>query len=792
IAQPEAIAPAAASDVVRRTHDLPLVHVLIPDTWDKLTDGLDGIAIDLPALAVKPTHGALVPLNIRVKDPLWPGRDMLDFTFSVKPGEARTLWLDLRDRLLPAEKPLYLTIACASPEFGASQLDHAALRLIFKPREQARIEHEQDRFTQARDAYAMLVEENPRTPKFDLWNRFRGDLLDLMRVKPAHLPGAYYAAVTGLAELPPYSLPEAPTGVPRWAFLQTELLGRVQRFVDFYIDHRQIENGEFGGGISDDTDLLNLWPGVALMGVEPDLIAASDRRLLDAAYANGMFTHGLPTIQTDELHSYEEGINCLGQNLILAHGDPRQLERAMETTRGLVSITGVNAAGHRHIRTSYFSGTKIATDDPWGCAKAYSYLALQPAQLLADFNGNPAARKLLLDLADGLLAHRAKNADGRFVLPGAIYFADDRDSITNRNYLPWPLFWQAWQWTGDRRYLNPIFDVGPMALSLVNFDLLDNVTLPAEWRTRVLAGDGLPPGSIVQNDVRGLRQNPQRYVGNHHLVWQLTADKAQLETMYGAEIRECDVLEYINTEGSLWIDRVGVPTAELQRARLGGVALVRNATLPGNLVSWRFARPATGRSVAILVAGATPTAFKVIAYNLENTPVAAAMTGWNIDAGTWEITQGIDTNNDDQADEPVTSHTVALARSRSVDLIFAPHKTTILTFKLQSPASPVRARPDLGIGEGDVQRQGRQLRVTVHSLGSVPTPATTLTVRDQNGFVLATAAIPAIAAPLDLFPKTADIVLTLPSEVKAGGLTIEIDPDGKLEEITRLNNVLKL
>src|SRR5260370_14735764 len=35
---------------------LPLVHILIPDTWDQLTDGLDGIAIDLPALKVKPTH----------------------------------------------------------------------------------------------------------------------------------------------------------------------------------------------------------------------------------------------------------------------------------------------------------------------------------------------------------------------------------------------------------------------------------------------------------------------------------------------------------------------------------------------------------------------------------------------------------------------------------------------------------------------------------------------------------------------------------------------------------------
>jgi hypothetical protein len=44
---------------------MPIVLVVIPDTWDKLTDGLDGIAIDLPALKVKPTHGDLIASTSR-------------------------------------------------------------------------------------------------------------------------------------------------------------------------------------------------------------------------------------------------------------------------------------------------------------------------------------------------------------------------------------------------------------------------------------------------------------------------------------------------------------------------------------------------------------------------------------------------------------------------------------------------------------------------------------------------------------------------------------------------------
>ena len=80
--------------------------------------GLDGIAIDLPALNLKPTHGDVIPMNIQIKDPIWPMRDMLDFSFSVKPGEPHTLWLDTRDRILPNGKSLYITIASASAEFG--------------------------------------------------------------------------------------------------------------------------------------------------------------------------------------------------------------------------------------------------------------------------------------------------------------------------------------------------------------------------------------------------------------------------------------------------------------------------------------------------------------------------------------------------------------------------------------------------------------------------------------------------------------------------------------------------
>ncbi len=775
---------------------LPLVHVTIPDTWDDRADALDGLAIDLPDFKnLPPTHGGLIAFNLRVKDPLWPARDLLDFSFSVKPGEPHTLWLDLRDRVLPTGKPLYLTLASSAPAFTELSLRGAAVRLVFKPRDAALAEHTLDRFTQARDAYAMLVEEHPKSPKYALWVRFESDLKDLLRVDPDHELGRRYAAAAGIpaAKPPAPALATPPPGVPLWAQRQTELLGRVRKFVLWYIDHRQIADGEFGGGISDDTDLTNTWPGVALMGAEPEKLRRSLNALLDAAYANGMFTHGLPTIQADELHSYEEGINCLSQNLILDYASPRQLERAMETIRGLETLTGVNAAGHRHIRSSYFSGAKLAEDGPWGWSKPFSYLILHPAYLLTDYNGNPAARKLVVELADGLLAHRKPGA-GTDSLPGAIHFATDAETEAARNFFPWPLFWAAWRWTGDRKYLDSIADGGLTYYSALNANALDLLSLRDEWSRRLAAGDR--PGAFESRHADGRAHSLDstfRTSTPTHFAWQLSGDKSILEKLYADQIAQCDLLEYINTEGSLWIDRVAVPYADLQRARLGGVALARNALYPGHVVSWRFAAPADDQSVAVLVPDATSTAFKVIACNVTAAPVHATMTGWDIAPGQWEITQGVDTNNDDLADSAqLPSHATPFERSASLQFTLPARATTVLTFKLKTPGTPYWQRPDLGLDPSDIARTATGLTIKIHSLGSTPTGATPLVIRNAAGAIVARATIPPLAAPNDLLPKTVDVAFPLPADFSAAGATIEIDPDHTVEEITRLNNAARL
>jgi hypothetical protein len=791
---------------------LPLVHILIPfdlsaraaaDTkrdstaeWGDVHGGLDGIAIDLPAMNVQPTHGDFIPLNIQIKDPIWPMRNMFDFSFSVKPGEARTLWMDTRDRILPAGKCLYLTIASAAPGFSTKVLEGTQIRLIFKPSVDASREHIQDRFTQVRDNYANLVEEHPNNPRLNLSNRFKADMIDLLRVDPNNRLGQeYWYDYDRTHAKPKFVQSQPPDGTPLWAFRQIEDLRRFNQFVLWWIDNRKIENGELGGGLSDDDDLTNCWPGAALMGCEPDKIGGAVLKVLDAIYQQGMFTNGLSTIQTDGLHAHEEGIEAQAQAMLVDYGSPKQVERMMETVRALDErLILKNKAGHRHFRSSYFGGTKIADEGVWEWSlQPQEFLLLQPVLTIADYNGNPRARQLAIDVADGLLAHARKDENGKIILDSEINFSSDSsrpsplgargmiaanmgDGATmSTSSAGLQLMWAAYGFTGDKKYIQPLLDLGEGALGFICSDALDVLDQRQTWGKRIVERTTPTIGSDLFR----------------HVAWQMTGNKTFLENYYADQIESSALREYINTEGSLWSDRVTAPNRELQRSRLGGIALVRGAIYSGHAVSWRFKAPATEESLAILVPRATPTEVEIIAYSLDQKTVEATMTAWNIEPGTWELVEGIDTNGDEKADTILSRKVISLERSKGISLSFAPRKTTILTLRLQSKSVPYNRRPDLGIGKDDIALQGSTLHLRVHSLGSIATPATSVALLEGER-VIATVPVPEIQPPVDLLPKFIDLTLRVPSNVDLAKCNVQIDPEHKLNEITVLNNRVDL
>ena len=780
------------------SHPRPIVHVLVPSgvgdapadqplirswahSWENMHDGLDGVAIDLPALDLPATHDGLIPLNIRIKDPIWPARDMIDVSVSVQPGQKRTVFLDLRDRILTADS-LWLSIASAAPGFDAQALDGAEIRMVFKPRAEAIAEHVADRFNQVRDNWGFLVEEHTTSKRQRLYARVYADLSDLLRVEPDHELGRLYWNYISYNSQgrPPFEAPQVPAGVPAWAFNQVQDLKYVRRFVDWWIDNRQVAYGDFGGGISDDSDLTQQWPGLALMGVQPDRLNASLTALSDAVYRNGMFSHGLSTIETDELHSYEEGINANSAMLYLNWGDPLTLERLMETVKAFDErIILRNPQGHLLFSSNWFGGNKVYREPNWQWQKPYSFPVLHPAFLLGQYNADPTGRRLVTGLADGYLAHAYTDDTGRWTLPNEINWAtgETRGGELNKGSGSGDImhtFWAAWRWTGEDRYLQALdYRVqrgGPGALANLGENYVELLGRQQDWYPTLTADADAGKGGFA-----------------NLMAWQATGDMMYIAALHADGIQAKAQREYMNTEGHWWSDRVEAPSEFLQRARLGGIALKRNQSWPGHTVSWRFAQDGDAEQVGLLVHAPSRERFTVTSYNLGRRAIDAGMTGWNVASGTWRVRSGVDADGDGRIDGRVREREVVLETSASTLLQFQPGKTEVFEFSLLQPGTPVEQRPDLGVGRGDVRVDGRQAHVTVHSLGHVGTGMGVAVLEEAHGREIARTEIPALDAPIDLLPKTAVVSLPLPAGDRSGlRVRVMLADDG--EEVTRLNN----
>ena len=132
---------------------------------------------------------------------------------------------------------------------------------------------------QIRDSFQMLCEARPwmmigrNTTRAALRRQLKlvdelyTLLEDVRRVEPGQpVAAAYWGWMNRMEPPPAFTQPKpADPSTPLWAFRQLLLVKQFRQVADWWIEHRQVENGEFGGDLNDDTDLMQNWPAIGLL-----------------------------------------------------------------------------------------------------------------------------------------------------------------------------------------------------------------------------------------------------------------------------------------------------------------------------------------------------------------------------------------------------------------------------------------------------------------------------------------------------------------------------------------------
>src|SRR5688572_2766836 len=500
--------------------------------------------------------------------------------------------------------------------------------------------------------------------------------LEVMRKVEAKFPRNKYVRLFLHKEWSPkeWNLKEypAPPGTPRWAEVLRRAFSQALDHAEWWADFRQRPNGSLGGGWNDDVEIMPIF--AMNWSISPEAspkVARMLDKFTEGEWASGNLDRrrAFSAAFSDAEHAAEDQGNSLPYLIGLLHGNARYLDwniRTLEYFRNY--LTGVNKAGRRHFRSTDFDSTRYATHLERGAEAveaAICYRAFGTVGWMIWYNGNPAAKRLLLEHADTWLAAAMSTQKGkpRGVMPNQVGF-DDTVGGPEPSWMGkpglgaggnWPdylwylhsLLVGAYSATGDRKYLDPFEQT---------FALLERIRAGGRYEKKADA----PPGSelwvyntIVTNPVFSdafwmVREltGDRRYdpfllqTGRPYVRYRMTLDRnllvEDIETSMNQHFRQR--WPHMSTEGVL-TDRIGYNPRTVSYMT-GALPEFGYQGFPHHAVTYT----GTGRDFAAVVEAATAKELRVVYYSFADSPRRIGFRAWKLEPGTrYRVTAGKET-----------------------------------------------------------------------------------------------------------------------------------------------------
>jgi hypothetical protein len=603
---------------------------------------------------------------------------------------------------------------------------------------------------------------------------------------------------------------------PAWARHLQEAFARQHAILNWWFTERQSPDGQLGGGWGDDVEILRSWVPVACIASAGESALSGIERLADGVWQHALQEGYSPDIGDVE-HSAEPSADALPTMLLLRYGDPLWVERNLQSARTIrEKFMGLNPRGRLQFISAEFGTDGVNRHPRAGGDTGYHARAMRHFLWLAWW-GVPEAQEVFLQWCDtwrdATMARLGAKPPGFapasiFLTNGGIEPPDGRpwhDSAAHYyGFAGLPTmvhesFLAAFFLSRDRRYIEPVqamlelATAGPLASrdpklspdhpqnlgSHVVHQATPDITAVYRWLT----------GERVYDEYTIRHPTPrQRFEVDGDLAKYEASFKPLAEALrYGWTQRTSEVLQ---------TDRAGMEGAtEVLGAYTGAVRDFRDAATPTLAVTW----VTPDLNFAALVTEATLERLRMRLFNFNSTTNRIGLRPWRLVAGDYLLSAG----------EPIAGEISPQERYRwaaprevkhrhrgaPIWLDLPPGRTWMVDLRLRGSTPRPGCLPDLALARRDVRVEDTEVCVTVHNLGSAPTPRCTVAIERGTGGGwqrVATTALEALLPIVKLQPATRTLRLPVSRSSLAGRFRVTVDADDQVDELCEMNNTVEL
>jgi len=712
------------------------------------------------------------PVRVVVKEPIFTQRDWLAADAVLVPNaeerQTFTLWLKGRPVANTEGIELPVLVTAAGPVTWVMGAEGTTIDLTSSRWTSRRVAIE-DQIEFAREGYAETNEGHStiwrRRPAE--WPRFYTPLKWLSQYAPEERETMQLMSRLGWRKLPvPYREPKNAAGAPNWAFWQMEAIRECKRILHWLIDHRQVENGEFGGLWGDDTDMVENWIGWALSCDGDGKIKKALRIFWDGVWKECL-VDGASRAVRDTLHSYEEGMGCISQQLLVDYGDPIVFQRMMRSCTHYEKWMKENEDGTLSFRSWMLGAPGVWEDGRFGVDRAGNAMMLNPAAYLYWYCRHPTAANTikgwqLITKAGGI----TRDAYSRMI--------DDKER--RQFYL-------------DRLEHSRKYRYGAVGINSVMDELGTPGDLQKEELIKIASRFGYRKDLMSTYDMGNYAWTTILRTEHHWLGYRATEDTNVLAGSYRQACMFINNQDWLYTWAQSSTDRIPLPRTTIIRARMGALPAHRggnNSFWPRHGISY-----AEGADeIAALVTKNSESELRVRFYAFPEKVHPLQARVWRLWPGTYKLTLSDDMNDDGVPEKAIDQREVEVVRGSFLELALPPRQCSVLTLSAVKNTAPTFDKPDPAISARTLSTDyGEHLQVTVHNIGSKPVENLLVRIIDgKSGKVISDKRVRRIEAPLDFKPKTAVVEYHNVNCVTYGSIIVEIDPKKEIDDLNRFNN----